>query len=91
MSSRVREYEELASGGFPDLGFDVVYVIEPWPREGWPPDVTTGDDIRRLLRRIDTRLGIIQRGIPRPQQGEGVMPHAQPRRERATASRYGGH
>jgi hypothetical protein len=33
VSSRVREYEELISGGFPDPGFDVVYVIEPWTLE----------------------------------------------------------
>jgi hypothetical protein len=33
VSSRVREYEELISGGFPDPGFDVVYVIEPWALE----------------------------------------------------------
>ncbi len=33
VSSRVREYEELISGGFPDPGFDVVFVIEPWTLE----------------------------------------------------------
>jgi hypothetical protein len=33
VSSRVREYEELVSGGFPDPGFDVVYMIEPWTLE----------------------------------------------------------
>jgi hypothetical protein len=38
--------------------------VDPtWPPEEWPPDVTTGDDIRRMLRRIDTRLGVIQRGM----------------------------
>jgi hypothetical protein len=33
VASRVREYEELVSGGFQDPGFDEVYVIEPWALE----------------------------------------------------------
>jgi hypothetical protein len=33
VSSRVREYEELVSGGFQDPGFDEVYVIQPWTLE----------------------------------------------------------
>jgi hypothetical protein len=34
VSSRVRDYEELASAGFPDPGFDAVFVIRPWTLDG---------------------------------------------------------
>jgi hypothetical protein len=44
VSSRVREYEELVSGGFPDPGFDVVYAIEPWILD---------TDFREYLSRLD--------------------------------------
>lgn len=37
-------------------------LIDPhWSPENWPDEVATGDDTRWWLRRIDTRLGIIQR------------------------------
>jgi predicted ATPase len=34
VSSRMRDYEELASSGFPDPGFDAVFVIQPWTLDG---------------------------------------------------------
>jgi hypothetical protein len=43
VSSRVRDYEELVSAGFPDPGFDEVYVIEPWTLE---------PDFREYLSRL---------------------------------------
>jgi hypothetical protein len=49
VSSRVREYEELISGGFPDPGFDVVYVIEPWALEA---------EFREYLSRL-ARAGLL--------------------------------
>lgn len=49
VSSRVREYEELISGGFPDPGFDVVYAIEPW---------TLDTDFREYLSRLE-RAGLL--------------------------------
>ncbi|HXT90747.1 MAG TPA: hypothetical protein VN714_15955, partial [Trebonia sp.] len=49
VSSRVREYEELISGGFPDPGFDVVYVIEPWTLEA---------EFREYLARL-ARAGLL--------------------------------
>lgn len=49
VSSRVREFEELVSGGFPDPGFDVVYMIEPWNVES---------DFRDYLSRL-TRAGLL--------------------------------
>jgi hypothetical protein len=45
VSSRVHDYEELISSGFPDLGFDVVYVIESWTREA---------EFREYLSRLET-------------------------------------
>ncbi len=45
VSSRVREYEELISGGFADPGFDVVYVIEPWAPEA---------EFREYLSRLES-------------------------------------
>lgn len=49
VSSRVREYEELISGGFPDPGFDVVFVIEPWTLEA---------EFREYLTRL-ARAGLL--------------------------------
>jgi hypothetical protein len=45
VSSRVRDYEELVSSGFPDPGFDVVYAIGPWMLE---------TDFREYLSRLET-------------------------------------
>lgn len=50
VTSRVREYEELISGGFPDPGFDVVYVIEPWTLEA---------EFREYLSRL-ARAGLLK-------------------------------
>jgi hypothetical protein len=59
VSSRVREYEELISGSFPDPGFDVVYVIEPWTLE---------TEFREYLKRL-ARAGLLNE----PTQYEAVV------------------
>jgi hypothetical protein len=58
VSSRVREYEELVSGGFADPGFDEVYVIEPWTLE---------TDFQEYLSRL-ARAGL----LPDPNLYEAV-------------------
>jgi len=49
VSSRVREYEDLVSGELRDLGFDVVFVIEPWKIES---------DFRDYVSRLE-RAGLL--------------------------------